>query len=103
MKLLHIDSIAPPVAKQHSRVPCHRWAKVAKEIAKLEDADVIEKVRPDRVGIENCDDTQAKETGRDRALCAHEGTEQGHSPNEACDAPPRMSSSQRLMARPCSV
>ena len=41
---LHIDKSVPPVAVRHNRVPFHQQQKVAKEIAKLEAADVIEKV-----------------------------------------------------------
>ena len=41
---LHIDNSVPPVAQKHSRVPFHRREKVAKEIVKLEAADIIEKV-----------------------------------------------------------
>ena len=40
---LHIDYSLPPVPQKHSRVPFHRREKVAKEIAKLEAADTIEK------------------------------------------------------------
>ena len=40
----HMDKSVPPVAVRHSRVPLHQQQKVAKEIAKLEAADVIEKV-----------------------------------------------------------
>ena len=41
---LHIDNSVPPVAQKHSQVPFHRREKVAKEIVKLEAADIIEKV-----------------------------------------------------------
>ena len=41
---LHIDTSVPPVAVRHNRVPFHQQQKGAKEIAKLEAADVIEKV-----------------------------------------------------------
>ena len=41
---LHIDNSVPSVPQKHSRVAFHRWEKVAKEIAKLEAADTIEKV-----------------------------------------------------------
>ena len=39
---LHIDTSVPPVAVRHNRVPFHQQQKVAKEIAKLEAADIIE-------------------------------------------------------------
>ena len=41
---LHIDKSVPPVAVRHNRVPFHQQQKVAKEINKLEAADIIEKV-----------------------------------------------------------
>ena len=41
---LHIDHSVPPVAQKHNRVPFHKQAKVAKEIAKLEAEDIIERV-----------------------------------------------------------
>lgn len=41
---LHIDNSVPPVAQKHNHVPFHKQAKVAKEIAKLEAEDIIEKV-----------------------------------------------------------
>lgn len=41
---LHIDSSVPPVARKHIRVPFHLRDKVAKEIERLEKAEIIEKV-----------------------------------------------------------
>ena len=41
---LHIDHSVPPVAQKHNRVPFHKQAKVAKEIAKLGADDIIERV-----------------------------------------------------------
>ncbi|KAK2148215.1 hypothetical protein NP493_3264g00007 [Ridgeia piscesae] len=83
----HIDTFVPPVAQKHSRMPFHRRDKVAKKIVKLEAADFNrENVRPDRVGIENCDAFQANETGRDNALRGHEGSKKGHFQKDTCDA-----------------
>ena len=41
---LHIDKSVSPVAVRHNRIPFHQQQKIVKEIAKLEAADVIEKV-----------------------------------------------------------
>jgi hypothetical protein len=41
---LHIDKSIPPVARKHSRIPFHLRDKVAAEIQRLEQQDVIEKV-----------------------------------------------------------
>ena len=40
---LHIDQSVPPVVVRHSRVPFHLQDKVAREVEKLEAADIIEK------------------------------------------------------------
>ena len=42
--MLYIDKTVPPVARKHSRVPFHKRKKVADEIARLEKADIIERV-----------------------------------------------------------
>ena len=42
--MLYIDKTVPPVARKHSRVPLHKRKKVADEIARLEKADIIERV-----------------------------------------------------------
>ena len=41
---LHIDPSVPPIARKHVQVPLHLRDKVAKEIRRLESADIIEKV-----------------------------------------------------------
>ena len=41
---LHINKSVPTVAVRHNRVPFYQQRKVAKEIPKLETADVIAKV-----------------------------------------------------------
>ena len=41
---LHIDQSVPPVVVRHSRVPFHLQEKVAREVEKLEAANIIEKV-----------------------------------------------------------
>ena len=41
---LHIDPTVPPIARKHSRVPFHLRKKVAAEIMRLENEDIIEKV-----------------------------------------------------------
>lgn len=41
---VHIDKNIPPVARKHSRVPFHLRNKVEKELQKLEEQDIIEKV-----------------------------------------------------------
>lgn len=41
---VHVDKSVPPVARKHSRVPFHLRDKVEKEIKKLEEQDIIEKV-----------------------------------------------------------
>ena len=41
---LHIDTWVPPVTVRQNRVPFHQQQKVAKEIVKLEAADIIEMV-----------------------------------------------------------
>ena len=45
-----------------------------------------ESLRPERLGIENCDANHAKETRRGQALRGHMGGEQGHTANEARDS-----------------
>lgn len=41
---LHVDPSVPPIARRHSRVPFHLRDKVAAELKRLEEEDVIEKV-----------------------------------------------------------
>lgn len=41
---LHIDDSIPPVAQPHRRIPFHLREKVEKEILRLEELDIIEKV-----------------------------------------------------------
>ena len=57
---LHIDNSVPPVAQKHSRVPFHKQAKVAKEIAKLEAVSRIvmppKPKKPDEIRL--CVDTR---------------------------------------------
>lgn len=41
---LHVDPTVPPVAQKHRRIPFHMRRKVAAEVARLEELDIIEPV-----------------------------------------------------------
>ena len=82
---LHIDKSVPPVAVRHNRVPFHQQQKVAKEIATLEAADVIEKVSGPTEWVSRIVTPPKPEEIR---LCV-DMCKQSHSVHTTCDTDPR--------------